>query len=353
MKELRIAFSLILLWFTVTAHAQLGGSSTFSFLRLPSSARAAALGGHLTAFMDDDVLQGWQNPSMINSSMHNRLATTTVNYLSDIRFGHLAYGRKLGKTGTWIAGIHYINYGDIAAYDQNANFQNTLKAGEQCFYAGYGYQFNKNIIFGTNLKFIASNLGGFISNGIGVDFGSSYRSSDSLFIATVQLKNMGSQLQRYYTGAANEPLPFEFQAGISFKPKHMPIRFSFSGTNLNTSATTFINPNKPKKFDLDSGIEIPQTIPVSAKIFSHLSLGGEFIIAKVAYMQIGYNYRIRRDMVLEDFKGLTGFCWGFGLRLKKFGVQYGLAQYHPGQTTHHFSLALNLNHWKINLFTKK
>lgn len=353
MKSFKTIFFLIFWSIQLGSFAQLGGSSTFSFLRLPSSARAAALGGHLTATMDDDVLQGWQNPSMINRAMHQRFAMTTVNYLSDIRFGHLAYGRKIGKTGSWVAGIHYINYGELAAYDQNAVYQNTLTAAEQCFYAGYGYQFNKNIIFGTTLKFVASNLGGYISNGIAVDFGSSYRSSDSLFIATMQFKNMGAQIQRYYQGASSEPMPFEFQAGISFKPKHMPVRFSFTGTNLNSNATTFINPSKPKKFDLDSGVEIPQTISNSAKIFSHINFGGEFIIAKSAYMQIGYNYRIRRDMILEEVKGLTGFCWGFGLRLKKWGFQYGLAQYHPGLTTHHFTLSLNLNQWKINLFSKK
>lgn len=338
---------------TVVINAQIGGSYSYAFLKLPSSARVAALGGTLNSVIDEDVNQAFQNPGLTNQSMHNRASISTTNYFNDITFGDFAYARKLKKSGTMMIGVHYINYGDIKVYDQNAVFITNQTAGEQCFYLGYGYQFNKNIIFGTNLKFIAANLAGNISNALALDFGSSYRSSDSLFTASIVLKNMGSQLQRNYTGAIAEKLPYEFQGGISFKPKHMPIRFSFAGTNLQSKNTTYLNPNKPKKFDLDSGVEIPQTISRAAQFFSHLTVGGEVIIAKKFYLQIGYNYRIRRDMVLEDIKGITGFSWGFGMRLKRFSFNYGSAQYAVGQTTNHFSLAYNFEGFKVHLFKKQ
>ncbi len=349
----KIFLFLLILFLQFKANCQIGGLTSYAFLKLPSSARTAALGGTLNSVIDEDVNQAFQNPSLINQSMHNKLSMSAVNYFNDITFGDFSYALKVKKLSTWVLGIHYINYGDIKGYDENAIFQGNVKAGEQCFYVGYGYQFNKNIIFGSNFKFIASNLAGYISNAIALDFGTTYRSNDSLFTATILLKNMGAQMQRYYTGALAEPIPYEVQIGISFKPKHMPIRFSFAGTNLQTQNTTFINPNKPKKFDLDSGIEIPQTIPVAAKIFSHLTVGAEFIIMKKFYLQVGYNYRTRRDMVLEDIKGVTGFSWGFGMRLKSFSFNYGSAQYHVGQTTNHFTLALNLNEIKVKLFKKQ
>ncbi|MBI3235310.1 MAG: type IX secretion system protein PorQ [Bacteroidetes bacterium] len=334
------------------SYAQLGGSYSFAFMKLPNSARVAALGGTLNSTIDQDVNQGFQNPALINGSMSKQISLNNTNYFKDISINDIAYAHQFKKTGTWLIGIHAINYGDIKSYDENAILQGNVKAAEQCFYVGYGYQFNKNIIFGTNVKFLASSFGNYISNAVAVDFGSSYRSNDSLFTASFVMKNMGSQIQRYYSGSASEPLPYEFQTGISFKPKHMPIRFSFAGTNLQSKNTTFINPNKPKKFDLDSGIEIPQTISTTAKILSHLTVGAEFIIMKKFYLQIGYNFRTRRDMVLEDVKGVTGFSWGFGLRLKRLSFNYGSAQYHMGQTTNHFSVAFNLNGAKFNLFKK-
>jgi hypothetical protein len=39
----------------------------------------------------------------------------------------------------------------------------------------------------------------------------------------------------------------------------------------------------------------------------------------------------------------VGFSWGFGLRISRFHINYGLARYHLAGSSNIISIALNLN----------
>ena len=62
-----------------TARAQIAGMNTLSLLRMPSSARTAALGmGYLSVYAPYDLNVGLDNPSLVSTEYNNRLA---LNYV--------------------------------------------------------------------------------------------------------------------------------------------------------------------------------------------------------------------------------------------------------------------------------
>ena len=67
-------FYSLLILITANAEAQiLGGNSIYTFSKLPSSARVAALGGLNQSLRDKDVSLYFQNPAFLNEQMSNQL----------------------------------------------------------------------------------------------------------------------------------------------------------------------------------------------------------------------------------------------------------------------------------------
>ena len=72
---------------SIFAQAKTGGNNTYEFLNIASSARIAALGGAQIAVKDNDPFLAFDNPSLLNKEMDNKLALTYLNYISDIEIG--------------------------------------------------------------------------------------------------------------------------------------------------------------------------------------------------------------------------------------------------------------------------
>jgi hypothetical protein len=337
--------------FSGICKAQIGGNYTFAFLNLQPSARIASLGGHNISAADADVNMGYQNPALLNAAMNNQVSYNIVNYFTDIQYGYTAYAHHVKKVGTFAAGMQYINYGKFDGRDEAGLQTGIFTASERCFHISYAYAYSKQVSFGINAKYVTSNLGGYKATGLMADLGANYKSKDSLFDAAVVFKNVGAQLTTY-TANNTEPIPYEFMAGLSYKPKHAPIRFSMTGNHLNTMQTTFLNPNKPKKYSLETGEEIPDKISGAYKVFSHITFATEFLLGKNVQLRFGYNPRRAREMALEGVRSATGFSWGFGFRVKRFLFSYGSAQYFMGQSTNLFSFAVNLDKLKLPIKKK-
>ncbi|MSQ79730.1 MAG: type IX secretion system protein PorQ [Flavobacteriaceae bacterium] len=349
MKKIFVALLLL----PAFAQAQLGGSYSFAFLKLPNNARVASLGGTLNCIADEDVGQAWQNPALINAEMNNRISFNTVNYLSDINHGSAAFAHSFKKYGNMAAGIQYVNYGSFKGYDENGNATANFSAGEQCYYAGYSYQYLKTLTVGATVKYIMSTLETYHATGLAADIGFHWKRKDSIVNAALVFKNIGTMLNGYSSPQNKEPLPYEVQAGISIKPRHMPIRFSIMGANLQTKNTAFLNPNKAKTISLDSGVEIEEKVTISQNIFTHLTFGAEFILGKSLFLRFGYNPRTSREMKLTDVRSFSGFSWGLGLKIKRFSFSYGNVKIFAGQNSNLFSMTLSLDKMKWSIPKKK
>ncbi|MFN5544870.1 MAG: type IX secretion system protein PorQ [Bacteroidota bacterium] len=340
-------FYLLILFASLAAYtsAQIGGTSTYQFLSLQPNARIAALGGYAIATRENDVNLASQNPALLTKEMDNQVGYNHVFYFDGIGAGYVTYAKHKDSVGTFSAGLQYISYGTFRQTSSTGDVLGEFTAAEYCFQAGYAKTFNK-LSVGGQLKFIYSTLESYTSLGIATDLAATYYDPEKLFTLSVVAANLGTQIKTYRAGN-NETLPFNLQVGVSKKFAHAPFRFSLVAHNLqNPGGLLYNNPNKPGlKRDLETGQPIPESFNAFDQVLSHINLSGELLLGKNFYVGLGYNHLRRWEMKLEETGGMTGFAWGFGLRLSKFQVAYGRTGYHVGHSTNHISFIVFMNEY--------
>ncbi len=343
---------IIFLCKTALVFSQVGGSTTYSFLDLPSSARVASLGGSIISVKDNDANLAFLNPSLLNSSMNHQFALNVVNYFSDIKYGYVAYAHDFKKFGTYNLGIHYINYGEFQGAAENSDLTGTFRAAEYNFNLGWGKQLNHLESFGlsskldslfsvgVNLKTIYSHLEQYSSVGIAADIATTFYHKKSELTAALVIKNYGQQLKGYNDSL--EALPFEIQLGVSKKLSKAPLRLSLTLRHLERYDLTFKDSTKVIT-DPFTNVSTPQEISTFDKLMRHVVVGTELLLSKNFHIRAGFDYRRRAELQVESRTSFIGFSGGFGLRISKFHLSYGIASYHLAGTSHHFSLTTNLS----------
>jgi len=332
---------LFLLFFYQSIQAQIGGDNTYEFLNLPQSARLTAMGGIQLSIVDEDVNLATQNPALYNPKMHHQLSVGTVAYLADINYGNIGFARYLDSLDM-TAGINlqYIDYGDFQQTDVTGQVIGSFTGGEYALSVGVGKQEGR-WSYGTNLKIIYSSIIEYSSLGILADIGGTYYNPEKEFTTSLVLKNIGRQLTTY-TPEHQEPMPFDIQLGVSKRLKHLPFRYSITAHNLHRWNIRYEDPNQQQDNSLFGQDTIEQNY-IGDKIFRHLILGGEFYFGKNVQIRLGYNHLRRQELRLEYRGGLVGFSFGAAIRIKRFRIEYGRANYHLADGSHHLSIGINLN----------
>jgi hypothetical protein len=315
----------------VQVSGQIGGNGVYKFLELPNSARVAAMGGNFLAINDADITLTLANPSLINEKVNNQLGISFVDYYTDINYGFAQYGRDFQKVGSFVGTMQFISYGEFDEADESGQRYGTFTAGEYALNIGWGRPLTPRWSIGANYKLVYSHFYDDNSFGMAVDVAGSYHSEDENFTASLLVKNIGFQVVPY-NNSNNEPLPFEIQAGISQKLKHVPFRYSILLPNLQTWDLNYPyeDPNDP------SGNVDPITGEVNEKngiekfadnLMRHIVFGGEWLIGKNFSIQAGYNYGRRQDMKIAK-ASFVGFSAGVGLRISAFEFSYARSAYH-------------------------
>lgn len=338
-------FTLFICLFITQSFSQSGGKSAYQFLNLPFAARTAALGGNTISTKDDDINLSLQNPSLLDSSMHNKLAFNYINYFTDINYGYTAYARHFENIGTFSAGMQFLNYGQFTAADETGLITGQFKAADYSLNLSYARAIDSSFSVGGTLKTIYSVLEQYTSVGSALDIAGTYYNKERLFTAAAVIKNIGTQWKPYRPGN-KEPLPFELQVGISKKLAKAPFRFSVIGQHLQVWDLSYEDPENPVlTADPLTGEAIKQnkTKIFSDKLMRHIIIGGELLLTKNFNIRIGYNYLRRQELKLDTRPGMIGFSFGLGFKISKFNLSYGRAAYHLAGASNHFSITTNLS----------
>ncbi len=326
-------------------NAQIGGSAVFPSLDLPLSARAAALGGKAVAINDNDLhLAAW-NPSLLNSQMSTQLGFSFIDHFSDIKYGYAGFAYHFENVGTFALNATRIDYGTFRETDNTGATIGEFTAGEYTLALGYSRALDSNFTIGTNLKFIQSNLYLWKANGLAVDLAANYKIPKRNFYATLLFRNIGL-MTTTYTPGNKEKLPFGIEAGMAFKPAHMPFRFSFTFQELQKWDLTYTDPNNPPQtVDPLTGdsIKVSKFKTFGDKAMRHVVIGGELLIGKAVTLRFGYNYMRRKEMSIETRRGATGFTFGLGIHIYKFNLSYAHAVYHLAGRTNTFSITTSIS----------
>ncbi len=343
----------------VSAWSQIGGNSTYEFLRIPNAARITALGGSAIAVRDADLSLAYHNPAALNPAMHRQIVLNQSVYMGGITHGYLAYGHQIKSSKlplTLHAGLQYISYGDFQNTDVTGMEMGTTSAAEYAINIGSGLQVSKFLSLGLNAKTILSYLGPYNSTGMAFDAAAMFSDTARDLSLSLVFKNMGTQFSTYNRDGNSEPLPFDFQVGFAHKLKYIPLRFSVIVHNIQRWGIVYDDPNNQDQQLLISNGETPSENnagKVVDDIFRHFIFNLELLFGKKGKPEVfrvaaGYNHMRRGELGISNLNNLSGFSFGCALRIKQFQLDYGFGSYHVAGAAHHFGLSINLDQLLLN-----
>lgn len=332
------ALVLISVFLTTQVFPQIGGTKTYRFLELPMTARAAGLGGNSMAIWGDDINLIYSNPALLNPSMVKQAAFNYCNFVGDMNLAYLAYAHDLKKYGTAAISVQSFGYGSFEGYDELEQATGKFKAADYSINMAIAKPLADSMFnVGLLLKTIFSQYEVYQSIGNAIDFGITYHNKKD-FTASLVAKNIGMMWKSYSPSLGREPLPHTVQIGLSKKVDRAPFRLfvvydqllkwnlkyispvdTTGKTSLLNSGTTAIDSSGFQKFAARGG-------SFGDNVFRHLTLGTEILITKNFNLRIAYNYRRQKEMILPERRGINGFSFGIGFRVKRFGFSYAFTK---------------------------
>jgi len=321
----------------------IGGTSVYNFLKLSNTPQLTGLGGVNVSQTSNDVGMAFYNPALLRPIMHTQMNAVFNNFYAGISAYHLSLGyhhQKLHTNFLW--GLHYLSYGSIQQTDASGNVYGNLHPTDWVMQISASRKYLDKWSYGATLKFINSNYGQYVSNGIAADVAVMYFDSSRLFSASVVAKNMGSQLKKY-DGSTAEDLPFDLIAGLSFRLKNAPFSFSVTAYHLHQfdiryNDTTFSNDDVfGSAKSNSSGFD---------KIFRHFVIASQIYLSDKIEVSLGYNYLRRKELnVGKDGNGLNGFSVSVGALFKKIQIRFARTYYQKGTACNQLGLNLPLNQY--------
>ena len=311
------------------------GDEVFSYLRLPTSTHANALGGNTVALVERDPSLIFHNPGLLGPEMDGMINLNYMNYISDVNVGSAVFTKAHGERAAWGVGATFISYGSIVEYlPENVSTGSSLSAKDISLNAFYARDLNQRWRGGLSLKFLYSGLADYTSIGLLVDAGLSYYNSDKGFSFGVALKNVGAQLKAYEDD--RQKVPWDIQMGITQKMSHAPIRLSLTAQYLNTWDFDYVD-DTDEDYEGDSFMK---------KLLKHFIIGVDFIPSENFWVGVGFNPKANMDLKLEGGGSFSGFSAGAGVRIKMFDVGFSLAKYHPSAMSLMITVSMTLADFK-------
>jgi len=293
--------------------------SSFEFLNINENAKIKALGGNNVSLTKNQNYY-LSNPSFLFYSKNQNISINHMNYIADISSSSILYSDSLKNIGKFGIGIKYFSHGKFDGYDVFGNSTGSFNPKEFAFTITKSVKFS-NFIFGTNLKYVNSKIFDKSDNAFLIDIGVIfYPTIKKNLTIGMTISNFGFLLSKN-----NTYIPFFVQIGTTFKPEYMPIRFSFT---LNKSS---------EKNDL---LNIYSNS--FNKLLSLMNIGTEILISKNINFQLGYNYKLNKELSLTNNRNNGGISYGIEILLKRFNINYARVVMNTINTSNVISLNFNL-----------
>jgi len=320
---LKVTFTYFFLISWSTLFAQQG----FHFLNLPNSSRAAALGGFAVSSNDHDIAMGYHNPAILGDSTLGDIYIMYHPYLAGINRMSTIAKFSAGKIGPLTAGILFTDYGTFDETDELGTVIGRFKAQDYVLHMGKSHSLGP-FTLGINLKIAGSYISTTGANALLFDLGGIYRSPYQNFSVGIVIKNLGFLISDYTTDA-HTSLPFDVLIGTTFKPEHMPFRFTVTASDLvrSTDDLYVSNPNQNMR-RLD-------------QIFRYFNFGTALLIGKRIELNLGYNHRQRVAFSVDEIAYGAGLSFGFLLKIKNYELQFSNAKVHAAAASQYLSIKTN------------
>ncbi|MFN0048822.1 MAG: type IX secretion system protein PorQ [Cytophagales bacterium] len=319
--------------------AQLGGKNGFEFVNYGANAKLAGIGAMNVSVRDSDPNMVFSNPALLNSDMKHLASVSYNQFYANIGNTQIVYAFDTKKLGLFGVGLQYTDYGTAKSTDASGADLGTISANEYAFTVSKSHTIG-NYTLGANVKFAHSQIADQNAAMVLTDIGGVFKHPTRQFTIGLLVKNMGFALKNYHSNE-NINIPFDVQAGFSYKLEHMPLRFSMTIHHLHQFDIAYDDPNRIASYDLNGNPQYTR-VGLADKVMRHFVFGGEFILTKGFHLRAGYNHFRRAEMAIENYSGLGGFSFGAMLKVKVVELGYTAAFYHAAGPRSHFTLIINL-----------
>lgn len=329
-KRLGTKHVIIMIMFCAHQLKAQSDSQSFVSLELPSTALLSGLGSVNVSKADYSIDFFQSNPALTSDTLNGWASANHLFYFAGTGFSSFAYQHDFKSIGPLSFGVNHLSLGSIDGYDIIGNQTGSYNSGETTLVIGKSHQVNF-FRFGINLKGTFSNLAGYRASALMLDLGGAFvHPSKDLNIGLV-IKNVGVVLDEYSPTSSSQ-LPFDVQAGITYKPEHMPLRFSATAYRLTDYKVPY------------EGIVSGEELNTLDKVMSHLTFGAELLIHRNVNILFGYNFLKHKELKLESVGGGSGVSIGAVARLRQMSVSFSRVGYVTGGA---YQISLNVNTGKI------
>ena len=327
MRNALLIFLLICCFFK--ALSQNAVRKSFEFLQVSTSARLSGLGGVNVSLNDRDINLVQFNPALAGDTLAGLASVNYQFYVAGIGSSSLVYAHDFKRAGVIAFGVQHLSYGTITSYDQSGAEIGEFKAAETAITISKAHQIS-NFRIATSLKLAFSNLAGYRASAILFDIGGLFVHPSKRLTVGLSVRNLGLMLSDY-SSTSDTQLPFDVQVGTTFKPEHMPLRFSITAYRLTAPAASY---------DSLMGFPEPSTLD---QVFRHLNFAAEILVHRNVDLLVGYNVGIHQELRLAETGGSAGLTFGFSVRVRAFELTFSRSAYVPGQAGYTFSLSQDIN----------
>ena len=312
MKMKRILTAFVMGLLATGLHAQ-ESQEVYSFLRLPVSAHAAALGGENITLQDDDPTVIFHNPSLINNVSDKSINLNFMTYMEGTVTASASFVKAVKERATWGVSAQFMSYGSIKETSVSNEQTGTFSPKDIALAGTFAYMLSNKISGGITGRFISSTIGSYSSAAVAVDLGLNYYHDDKGWSVSLVAKNLGGQIKAYEDDF--ERIPFDLQAGVSKRFEALPVTVHATLSRLT---------------NWEQGIG------------KHLAIGANIDLSQSVYLAAGYNFRRNSEMKInpqsdDGSSHGAGFSVGGGLQLERFKLQLAYAKYHVSA----YSLLIN------------
>lgn len=301
--------------------AQPGGQVTsYSFLRLEPSARAAALAGAFGAVADGDVSALFYNPAVSGPATDRTASFSYLNHLSDLNAGSVAYSQTVRAWRTTLhGGVRFMDGGTIEG--RNAIGEPTGAFGVQDLALTLGGARGLGdmpLRYGASVHLIHSRIETAEATAVAADVGMLYRVRPHQVTVAAALRTVGASLDGY--GTQRPELPTDLRLSATKQLAHLPLLLTASAYDLT---------------NLSDGIPGGTTFD---HVLAHLTFGAEVQPGDVLRVRVGYNHRRSAELALTDRFDLAGFGMGFGLHVGPVTADYAYNSWSSLGGLHQFTV---------------
>lgn len=287
----------------------------YSFLRLPVSAHAAALGGDNITLTDDDPTLLFHNPALINGVTDKSMNLNFMTYMEGAKTASASFVKAYKERASWAVSAQYMDYGSMKETTADNTQTGDFSARDIALAGTFAYMLTNRISGGITARFISSYIASYSSAAVAIDLGVNYFDEEHSWSLSAVAKNLGGQIKAYDDDF--ERIPLDLQVGVTKRLIGSPLRLSMTMSRLNRWDTGFIR---------------------------HFSVGADLLLGDNIYVAAGYNFRRADEMKINDSEGDSnhgaGLSLGAGLQLERFKLQASYAKYHVSA----WSLLVNVSY---------